>query len=565
MTSEKSNPIKSFNLFPRGELSISDSILIDQLEPQVLDEYNHFTDELILNNQLKGISLLLNSTCRNSLAFPLLDLFCKISLLEEKLKKSDEIEVIYVDSYELAAIASELLQRYEREIDVKILSNKKNLFLFVLFNFVKSTYLATVYWIWSRLMRLKKVPKGKIRFIDNFILIDSFKSDGSFFDRYYTGHEKYFSDDEKKLKWFAPTLVGINYPRQMIKIGRSIQSTNDNFLIQEAWLKITDYIFSIFWSFFIPFRIKNVPRYKGLSLNKYLLKENYKDIGSPSLMLAISKYRFIRRLSKEKVEISVAIDWNENQIIDRAINLGFRDYYKNLTVHGYQGFVLPSYYACVQPTCLEYKLGTLPHIIHVPGKAGNALKQSVCPEIPVKISPAFRFSHVFQSKDLSSKELPIILVALPMMLNESINIIKSVMHIQDSLNINTKLMIKPHPSCNLEDIFNRLPESKDIEFTNKSMKNLLEISSLMISSTSSSCVEAVAVGLPVAIYGNNYGVTLNPIPDFITGEIWKVFYTGAQLIQFVNNALKQDQRNPNVSELFQPVTKDGVRDLFTLT
>ena len=156
MTSENSNPIKSFNLFPGGELSVSDSILIDQLAPEVLDEYNHFTDELILNNQLKGISLLLNSTCRNSLAFPLLDLFCKISLLEEKLKKSDEIEVIYVDSYELAAIASELLERYKREIDVKILSNNFFLFLFVLFNFIKSTYLATVYWIWSRLMRLKK-------------------------------------------------------------------------------------------------------------------------------------------------------------------------------------------------------------------------------------------------------------------------------------------------------------------------------------------------------------------------------------------------------------------------
>jgi hypothetical protein len=301
-----------------------------------------------------------------------------------------------------------------------------------------------------------------------------------------------------------------------------------------------------------------------LSLKNYLIKENYKDIASPSLMLAISKYRFIRRLSIEKVEISVAIDWNENQIIDRALNLAFRDFYKNISVHGYQGFVLPSYYACVQPICIEYELGTLPHKIHVPGKAGNALKQSVCPEIPVKISPAFRFEHVFYIEDLSSKELPIILVSLPMMINESINIIESVMKIQDSINLNVKFLIKPHPSSSVEDILSRQPESEKLEYTNESMKKLLEISSMMISSTSSSCVEAVAVGLPVAIYGNNYGVTLNPIPDFISGEIWNIFYTEDQLIGFINNALNQDQRNPNVSQLFHPVTKDGVRDLFAL-
>ena len=55
--------------------------------------------------------------------------------------------------------------------------------------------------------------------------------------------------------------------------------------------------------------------------------------------------------------------------------------------------------------------------------------KSVCPKLPVKISPAFRFSHVFNIQDLRSNELPIILVALPMMLSESINIIKSIIDI----------------------------------------------------------------------------------------------------------------------------------------
>ena len=88
---------------------------------------------------------------------------------------------------------------------------------------------------------------------------------------------------------------------------------------------------------------------------------------------------------------------------------------------------------------------------------------------------------------------------------------------------------------------------------------------MFLSSTSSSCVEAVAVGLPVAIHGNNFGATLNPIPQTISGEIWEVFYTQDQLIKFINKALSQKQRHSNVTELFHPVSKDGVRELFALT
>ena len=138
-------------------------------------------------------------------------------------------------------------------------------------------------------------------------------------------------------------------------------------------------------------------------------------------------------------------------------------------MHGYQGFVLPEYYACVQPSCLEYSLRTLPDIMHVPGKAGNALRKSVCTKLLVKISPAFRFSHVFNIKDLRSKKLPIIIVALPMMLSESRNIIKSIIDIQESLNVSVRLIIKLHPSNTIKDFFVSVPEAKNLEITDKNI------------------------------------------------------------------------------------------------
>ena len=564
MTSKLTDSKKSLNLFTGGKLSASDSLLLEQLAPSVIEKYNKFTDELIRRNKFQGLSLLLNLSCRNTLASPLLDLFCKISLLEEKLKKFEDIRVVYVDNWQIAEIVNELLLKFEKKSEVKVIANTKNLYLHIIFNFIKSSYLIVSYWLWTRLMGLKITPKGKILVVDNFILIDSFKPDGSFVDRYYTSHEDYLTEDERNLRWYAPTLVGINYPRQMLRVGQGVKSSKDNFIIQEAWLTFSDYLYSIYYSLLIPFRLKEIPKFKGLSFKTFILNEKFKDIASPSLMLAICKYRFIRRLSKEKINISGVVEWNENQIIDRAINLGFKDYYKDVTVHGYQGFILPEYYACVQPTCLEYSLGTLPDIMHVPGKAGNALRKSVCNKLRVKISPAFRFSHVFNIKDLRSKKLPIILVALPMMLGESKNIIKSIVDIEESLNINVRLIIKLHPSNSIKDFFVSVPEAKNLEITDKNMHQLLELCSVMISSTSSACVEAVSVGIPVAIYGNRYGVTLNPIPESVSNKIWEVFYTKSQLVLFINKALGKKNRHSIVNDLFHPISKEGARQLFTL-
>ena len=129
MNSNLTEATKSFNLFTGGKLSSSDSLLLDQLEPSVIGKYSEFTDELIRINKLQGLSLLLNLSCRNTLASPLLDLFCKISLLEEKLKKLDDIRVIYVDNYQISEVVNELLLKYKYSADVKVVPDKKNLYL----------------------------------------------------------------------------------------------------------------------------------------------------------------------------------------------------------------------------------------------------------------------------------------------------------------------------------------------------------------------------------------------------------------------------------------------------
>ena len=130
---------------------------------------------------------------------------------------------------------------------------------------------------------------------------------------------------------------------------------------------------------------------------------------------------------------------------------------------------------------------------------------------------------------------------------------------KETITKNYKVLKKNHFHFSIDDVFASL-----IEITDKNMHQLLELCSVMISSTSSACVEAVSVGIPVAIYGNRYGVTLNPIPENVPNEIWEVFYTKSQLVLFINQALVKKSRHSIVNDLFHPISREGARELFTL-
>jgi hypothetical protein len=558
------NNCLKLDLSKNGKLSTDDSILINKIAPSVREEYNDFTMRLIKENKLSGLSLLLAATCRNTLASPVYDVFCRAALLEEKIVKDEVPSLIYVDD-DTENIIRSVLAKFNLLGYVKIKCfKKKNLFKHILVNIFKSIYCLVSAWFWVRLFKIKKTPNDSVIFIDNFLFIDSFNEKGEFFDRYYTGYDQYLSSADIKQVWYAPTLYGIKYPSNYIKICKDLKKTDQNFLIQEAWLTFTDYVYSFVASLIIPFSLRSHLSYREFDTKSLIFKVKMRDLGSPELMRAIYKFRFIRRLSKNGVDICNVVDWNENQIIDRALNMAFREFYPHLIIKGYQGFPALEYYASLQPVWYEMELNTLPHQLHVISEIDKKIKLAVCKDLDVRVAPAFRYSHIFETKDRRSIESPIILIALPGMLDDCRRLCEICSCLRKKLPKELKFLVKIHPIYTIKRFLDLVPESKNVlfEITTRPISELLELTSVLITMGSSVAVEAVAVGVPAAICGNRRGVTLNYIPKSVPKELWSVSYTLETLEDFLSTSLKYKKRQTMANELFYPISEKSTRELF---
>ena len=113
-------------------------------------------------------------------------------------------------------------------------------------------------------------------------------------------------------------------------------------------------------------------------------------------------------------------------------------------------------------------------------------------------------------------------------------------------------------------ILDSVPEliHKNIKFSEESIPQLLVRSDLVISSASSVCVEAASLGIPVAVYGNRFGVTMNPLEKTSMDNISTIFYDDSDLQSFIKIATEESGKTSEVNHWFSEVNRDNTRELF---
>ena len=85
------------DLTSKSHLNEDDSRFLDEIEEGVRSAYNEFIKELIHLNNLKGIDLLVDVTCRNPGKSSLLLNACKLQLVKERLKENIKFSSIKID------------------------------------------------------------------------------------------------------------------------------------------------------------------------------------------------------------------------------------------------------------------------------------------------------------------------------------------------------------------------------------------------------------------------------------------------------------------------------------
>jgi len=400
---------------------------------------------------------------------------------------------------------------------------------------------------------------------------------GKYFDRYYQGLIQHLPDDQKKNIFFVPTILVRKKLKNIFKISNK---ADEQFLYKFDFLHFTDYLRALLSPFLIKKIDLNNFTFRGLNVAPVLKDDFKKNIANSSSFSGILNYLFFKRLKQSNIKLRFVVNWFENQVIDRGFNKGKNDFYPNVPSIGYQGFIVSyDYNFYLQPTELEYTAKILPDKIAVIGKGLIKNVKKYCSQLQIIAAPAFRFNTIHENgiKTGTGYAKKKILVALPISVNDSIDIMKLVILSKKDSSINqNKFIIKPHPALNIEKVktvFKSWPD--DFDYCNKNFSEIILKSDLMIGNTSSTCMESLAYGVPVAVVGSQRGFTQNPIPESIPKSIWCLCYTGEELISAINrlcresNDLNKEHSKNSISrqirhDYFETVNRKSVSNFLNL-
>ena len=510
-------------------LSREQIILLNKISGTIVEDYNALI-ERIFHATDKSIDWLVSSTLsRNTYANPLFIDLCYLMLVDVLVKSDKEIRRVIVFDKILKYVLDEKFERDSRKIEVSVLIKKANFterFLTdfkPLTDFLLSCKRMFIMWLIGSRRRKKNVAKNHpLILIDTFFLKTMFKG-GTFADRYYPGLLEKLNEVEKGNIFFTPELSIKRYidVKRVVLIAERDEA---QFIFRNDYLKIVDYLFALL----SPIRIGKIKfdQFKtcGFAVGPILKTHFRQNVLNWSSILALLNYRFFQRLKEAGVHLKKVIDWNENQMIDRGFNKGIKDYYPDTQSVGYQGYIISTNFNFyIHPTKYEYEAGVIPNEIAVVGKGLVHDAKKFYKKLEVKVAPAFRCRGLWEEEpaDIAGIGGNIILVALPIALKESEEIIKLII---DALSIkernNLCFNFKPHPALNIQNLKKKLGQEWRENFsiiTGDFIQRAKE-SCLMLGNTSSTCIEALALGIPVVIIGSQSGLTQNPIPRTISND-----------------------------------------------
>jgi hypothetical protein len=408
--------------------------------------------------------------------------------------------------------------------------------------------------------------KTKVDFDQPLVLIDTFVLPGYVEkDRYYPGLWAMLSSDAKKHVRFVPQFFEFKF-WPLMKAVKAIRANEEKYLLKEDFTKFTDLLWCI--AHWYRIRRAKLPKcsFMNIDLTSLVAEEIRSSLGYRCAVRGLLNYCFAKRMSEAGIKLRTVIDWFENTAMDRGWNAGFRMYYPDAPVAGYQGF--HAAFLGAKPTTYEFDAGVVPKTVTVMGQAFQDDLKRYCADIPVEVGPAFRFDWVWcdpVDSDRCSDDKQSILIALPYDLPTAKFMLLMIHEVSDAFP-NTRFLVKMHPAR--KDVLGPVHAAGNIEPISGDLKECLRHAGVVITGGMSTVgFETLSQGIPVisiAMPGKRYEASrLAGIPD----SVWPICQDAHSLRQaLANSRLFDKQSSQSIvklghemrARLFEPVTREGV-------
>ena len=498
-----------------------------------IDEFNQFFETISLNQKLDW--WLSSAASRYNLSSPLFHNFCIFKFLEYLNNTNNLPNSIIIDSYAVDAELRKFI--LFNKINLEIILVKKKYFKiksfirnYIIF-FHQLFYRLCQYFIVKFIINSKKIPNN----FDKNILIDKYIFPGyEIKERYYNGLTENLDNNLTKI-YFVPTSAMIKI-KDLYKTYNILKNSDNNYLIKENFYSLK----SIFYSLFHFFRKNNLnfnsQLINGIEFSK-IIKEELDD-NSIAFFAAVEGFltiEFIKKIKSSNIKLYKIIDWYENQTIDKAWNFGFNTHYPDVKSLGYKGMA-PSQMLLseIYTLNIERQNNLLPKEIGVIGKGFKEESQKYNFITPIIVCPAFRFNYLWKYKKNIINKKKIILFALPISIDQSIQILSNLNYFNNK-DHNYDIYIKPHPTSKIDIYINYL---KNINFINYSIvkiptEQILPNITFVVGGMSSISLESICLGIKTILIENNSGINYFTIPKNINKKNYKISKYNQNLLNLI--------------------------------
>ena len=559
-----------------GKLTSDVSLQFNKIANEKRSDFNDFIAE-ISRPHIENLDWWVEGPAsRNTYSSSLFHNFCAMHLLNHLIQdKCFSYDIVIVDSPHLAFAIESLLRKLSIKQCKVICKNsfKDNLKRYVKRNLL--IYFLLFHKCFQIIVVKFLIPNNTYNI--PMVLIDTFLMPGYIdSDRWYGTLWENLSRKQKLETFFVPTLVLTKF-KDIISIYKNANSSNCNYIFKENFLKLNDIIFA----FRHKKRLKKI-RFDDINVlscnfSNLIEDELNNNIDINSVLESILTYRFINNIKLKGFKVKLVIDWFEGQSLDKAWNMGFKFFYPKIKTIGYRPNESFPLYLSSFPTLAEKQAKVIPDIFAIQGKATEITLKEFMPKMKTILIPSFKSQYVwdFKRKEANNNQ-KIILIPLPISIKSSKDIIERLL---EAFNLDSfksskiTLLFKPHPAQELKKLKSNLVDFPNyISFTKeKSFIKLLISTSLLITEASSTCLEAMACGVPVIMMENQEGLIFDSIPSTISEKIYRKVRTKNQLIQAIKYFIFLDINDVNQLELegkkvrknyFEPITKNGINRFF---
>jgi len=344
------------------------------------------------------------------------------------------------------------------------------------------------------------------------------------FDEKRSYHDTYLGEVQSRLKKngrnvvIAPFFVlsTVSYWRTVSNMAKSKQV----FLVPHAFLSITD-VFSAFFSTLINMPKKtSFSKFENMDISELIYDDIKNDWIRAYVASNVLFYRFVKRLKEKHLLIDTVIYPYESLSWEKMLCIAMREFYPSAYLIGYQHSAVPTMYLSYFISKRESNVLPLPDRIVTNGRCTkDVFIESGYPKEKVVQGGAVRYTYLLEPKKIAGRQKrdkPVILVT-PSIKFEAVELIWKVLKAFEQRD-EYKILIKCHPDMPFKKISEHLNVKLPEHFTvsDRPVAELLRESDALLYTCSTTCTEAIAVGVPAVHVESDLSIDLDQL-DFDPG------------------------------------------------